>query len=51
MKRRADSNLAREASKRIVDDLLMTAGGNSTDDFDDSPSVIGKGLSLEDDTF
>lgn len=43
---------AREASKRIVEDLLLTAGGNVTDDLDeDSPSVIKRGGLLEDDTF
>lgn len=45
--------IAREASKRIVEDLLLTAGGNVTDDFDpDSPSVIGPAAGLlEEDTF
>ena len=48
----ADVPAAKEASKRIVDDLLLTAGGDiSTDDYDDSPSIIGKGRALEDDTF
>lgn len=45
---------AREASKRIVEDLLLTAGGGHvTDDFDeDSPSVIKRGGLLdEEDTF
>ncbi|KAI9860110.1 MAG: DASH complex subunit ask1 [Vezdaea acicularis] len=32
---------AREASKRIVEDLLLTAGANDTEDFDDSPEIIG----------
>jgi DASH complex subunit ASK1 len=34
---------AREASKRIVEDLLLTAGANDTEDLDlelDSPSVV-----------
>ena len=44
-------SLAREASKRIVEDLLLTAGGNITDDFDDSPSVVKRGGLLEEDTF
>lgn len=39
---------AKEASKRIVDDLLMSAGGDLTDD---SPSVIRRDHSVEDDTF
>ncbi|KAJ5728925.1 uncharacterized protein N7483_003433 [Penicillium malachiteum] len=43
---------AREASKRIVGDLLATAGaGDITDDLDDSPSVIRRTERLEDDTF
>ncbi|OQE41236.1 hypothetical protein PENCOP_c005G00125 [Penicillium coprophilum] len=45
---------AREASKRIVTDLLATAGaGDITDDFDDdqSPSVIRRMERLEDETF
>lgn len=43
---------AREASKRIVEDLLLTAGGNVTDDVDeDSPSVIKRGGLLDEDTF
>lgn len=48
------SQIAREASKRIVEDLLLTAGGgNVTDDLDeDSPSVIKRGGLLDDeDTF
>ena len=48
------SQSAREASKRIVEDLLLTAGGgNVTDDIDeDSPSVIKRGGLLDDeDTF
>ncbi|OQE18116.1 hypothetical protein PENFLA_c022G00037 [Penicillium flavigenum] len=45
---------AREASKRIVTDLLATAGaGDITDDFGDdhSPSVIRRMEHLEDETF
>lgn len=43
---------AREASKKIVEDLLLTAGGNVTDEFDDSsPSVVKRGIMDEDDTF
>ncbi|CAG8095368.1 unnamed protein product [Penicillium salamii] len=45
---------AREASKRIVTDLLATAGaGDVTDDFGDeqSPSVIRRMENLEDETF
>lgn len=48
---------AREASRKIVDDLLLTAGADATDDIEDddfefeipSPSVIKQ--VLEDDTF
>ncbi|ORY18598.1 DASH complex subunit Ask1-domain-containing protein [Clohesyomyces aquaticus] len=43
---------AREASKRIVEDLLLTAGGDITDDFDgeeeDSPSVVRRQIDLDD---
>ena len=47
-----DTCSAREASKRIVEDLLLTAGGSVTDDLDeDSPSVVKRGGLLEEDTF
>ncbi|KAF2870905.1 DASH complex subunit Ask1-domain-containing protein [Massariosphaeria phaeospora] len=43
---------AREASKRIVEDLLMTAGGDITDTTgsmeDDSPSVVRRQVDLDD---
>ncbi|KAI1510230.1 hypothetical protein PtrCC142_003722 [Pyrenophora tritici-repentis] len=43
---------AREASKRIVDDLLMTAGGDITDSTggmdEDSPSVVRRQVDLDD---
>jgi DASH complex subunit ASK1 len=43
---------AREASRRIVDDLLMTAGGDITDSTggmdDDSPSVVRRQVDLDD---
>ncbi|KAL8835494.1 MAG: hypothetical protein Q9170_003296 [Blastenia crenularia] len=43
---------AREASKKIVEDLLLTAGGSVTDDFEESsPSVVKRGIMEEDDTF
>lgn len=43
---------AREASKRIVEDLLLTAGGNVTDDLEeDSPSVIQRARLGDEDTF
>ncbi len=45
--------IAREASKRIVEDLLLTAGDNVTDDVSmDSPSMVKRGGGLlEEDTF
>ncbi|KAI4197201.1 MAG: hypothetical protein LQ350_006089 [Teloschistes chrysophthalmus] len=45
---------AREASKKIVEDLLHTAGGNVTDEYDgeeSSPSVVKRVQMEEDDTF
>ena len=52
---------AREASKRIVDDLLLTAGADATDDIegaDDeidfsepSPSIVKRAYMDDDDTF
>lgn len=39
---------AKEASKRIVDDLLMTAGGGEYEDTSDSPSVVRPGNNLDD---
>lgn len=51
---------AREASKKIVDDLLLTAGADATDeiegdeefDFEEpSPSVVRRAYDVEDDTF
>ena len=42
---------AREASKRIVEDLLLTAGGNITESDDDSPSVVKRSGMREEDTF
>ncbi|KAL8720755.1 MAG: hypothetical protein Q9225_002421 [Loekoesia sp. 1 TL-2023] len=45
-------SLAREASKKIVEDLLLTAGGNVTDEFEESsPSVVKREIMDEDDTF
>jgi DASH complex subunit ASK1 len=40
--------IAREASKRIVEDLLLTAGGDITDSVDDSPSVVRRNQELDD---
>lgn len=50
---------AREASKKIVDDLLLTAGADATDDIegegeefeDPSPSVVRRAYDVDDDTF
>ncbi len=42
---------AREASTRIVEDLLLTAGGNVTDDLEDSPSVVQRARLADEDTF
>lgn len=48
----SNQTTAREASRRIVDDLLMTAGGDITDttgDMDDaSPSVVRRQVDLDD---
>lgn len=45
--------IAKEASKRIVTDLLTTAGGDITSEYgeEQSPSVIGRAKALEDETF
>ena len=53
--RSTDGCAAREASRRIVEDLLLTAGGDYTDDLgskqdEDSPSVVRRHNEL-DDTF
>jgi len=44
---------AKEASKRIVSDLLLTAGGSGdiTDEYGNSPSVIHRTEGLEDESF
>ncbi|KAJ5753002.1 hypothetical protein N7520_009919 [Penicillium odoratum] len=42
---------AKEASKRIVTDLLATAGAGDITDDDESPSVIRRMEHLDDDTF
>ena len=52
---------AREASKRIVEDLLLTAGADATDEIEGeeeeidmtepSPSVVRRGYDVDDDTF
>jgi len=50
---------AREASRRIVEDLLLTAGADATDDIEAegqgleeaSPSVVRRAFDVDDDTF
>ncbi|MCJ1249731.1 DASH complex subunit ask1 [Trapelia coarctata] len=47
-------NVAREASKKIVEGLLRTAGGDVTEEFDediDSPRIVRRGGLGEEDTF
>jgi DASH complex subunit ASK1 len=39
---------AQEASKRIVEDLLTTAGVNFDDSLDNSPSLVGAKNNLDD---
>lgn len=39
---------AREASRRIVEDLLATAGANFDDSSEDSPEVVGAKHNLDD---
>jgi len=47
----ADSFTAQEASKRIMEDLLLTAGGDITEELDeDSPSIVQRNREL-DETF
>ncbi|EEH37185.1 hypothetical protein PAAG_07741 [Paracoccidioides lutzii Pb01] len=43
---------AKEASKRIVSDLLYTAGGgeDNTDEFENSPSIVRRAAGLEDES-
>ncbi|KAF2430114.1 hypothetical protein EJ08DRAFT_688017 [Tothia fuscella] len=41
---------AQEASRRIVEDILYSAGGDITDDIDDSPSIVQRNREL-DETF
>lgn len=47
---------AREASRRIVEDLLLTAGADGTEEIEGSeeemsPSLVRKGFDVDDDTF
>lgn len=43
--------LARDVSKRIVADLLMTAGAGADSEDGDSPSIVRMQNDLLDDTF
>ena len=40
--------IAQEASKRIVEDLLTTAGVNFDDSIENSPSLVGAHDNLDD---
>lgn len=42
---------AREAGRRIVEDLLMTAGAGGYEEEEDSPSMVKPSNSLLDDSF
>ncbi|KAK1090052.1 DASH complex subunit ask1, partial [Friedmanniomyces endolithicus] len=50
---------AREASRKIVEDLLLTAGADATDEIEveeegveeASPSVVRRAYDVDDDTF
>jgi len=47
----SNSPAAQEASKRIMEDLLLTAGGDISEDFEeDSPSIVQRNREL-DETF
>jgi len=49
MKTNLEICIAREASKRIVEDLLLTAGGDITETTnEDSPSVVRQQVDLDD---
>jgi DASH complex subunit ASK1 len=50
-KDKTDSSIAREASKRIVEDLLMTAGAGHDTDEEDSPSMVKMQDNILDDSF
>jgi DASH complex subunit ASK1 len=42
---------AQEASRRIVQDILYSAGGDMTEEVEDSPSIIQRNRDPLDDTF
>ncbi len=43
--------IAREASRRIVDDILITAGAVPEESLEDSPSMVQMNHDILDDTF
>jgi hypothetical protein len=44
--------LARDASRRIVEDLLYSAGGDMSDGPEEySPSIVGRDHNFQDETF
>jgi len=45
------SLLAREASKRIVEDILMTAGAEPDESAEYSPTMVKMNANILDDTF
>lgn len=45
------NNVAREASKRIVDDILLTAGAELEGSSEYSPTVVKMSHDILDDTF
>ena len=47
----ANLSIAQEASRRIVEDILYSAGGDMTEEVESSPSVIGRNRDPLDDTF
>ena len=47
-----DGNIAREASRRIVEDLLYSAGGDISDEPEEySPSIVRRDHNFQDETF
>lgn len=47
----ADVEVAREASKRIVDDILLTAGMEPEESSEYSPTIVKMNTNISDDTF
>lgn len=46
-----NNNIAREASKRIVDDILLTAGVGPDESSEYSPTMVKMNPNVLDDTF